>query len=190
MNNVVFVLCVRQLQGPKSGVQYMARWRYLLKSSMYILVFLISFLGATFNRIWILSLDPVFGLFALQAIFLPLQGLLNAIVYFTSYWIPSLNYQSNSSTSKEDLEGPNPSTFASRQNFHGSSSQIKSPLFMAAGSRWGHDSRFAPPSCSPTDEVMSQVDQLTTTETRYQVKSTRWEGFRAPHNASRSLTDF
>ena len=59
---------------------------YVRKTVLYMIAFIINWLPATVNRIQglIPGSQPVFMLFVLHAIFTPLQGFLNALVYFFS----------------------------------------------------------------------------------------------------------
>ncbi|KNE68024.1 hypothetical protein AMAG_13197 [Allomyces macrogynus ATCC 38327] len=66
-----------------------ARHRFALKTGLYLISFFLVYSAATANRVstFINPDRPVFILEALQCLFLPLQGFLNATVYFSTKWL-------------------------------------------------------------------------------------------------------
>ncbi|KAJ3349607.1 hypothetical protein GGF32_005358 [Allomyces javanicus] len=66
-----------------------ARHRFAFKTGLYLVSFFLVYSAATTNRVstFINPDRPVFILEALQCLFLPLQGFLNAAVYFSTKWL-------------------------------------------------------------------------------------------------------
>ncbi|KNE67049.1 hypothetical protein AMAG_12127 [Allomyces macrogynus ATCC 38327] len=66
-----------------------ARHRFAFKTGLYLVSFFLVYSAATANRVstFINPDRPVFILEALQCLFLPLQGFLNAAVYFSTKWL-------------------------------------------------------------------------------------------------------
>ncbi|KAJ3349606.1 hypothetical protein GGF32_005357 [Allomyces javanicus] len=95
----------------RTGPRLHARHRFALKTGLYLASFFLVYSAATANRIsTLINPDsPILVLEALQCLFLPLQGFLNAAIYFSTKWLArrqgGLLQGSSDETSSTDVSG-------------------------------------------------------------------------------------